>query len=163
MAIEQNRKKSNHPKPMSIRALVFWTGLFGGVFWSGLGFLAYAFNFTDITPNIILESWVLGDWKYGWLGIVISLILFGIISIGVAYIYYGALKRLNGIWPGMIYGIALYFIVFIVLNPLFPGMGPINEFSRDTIITSICLYTIYGLFIGYSISYEYNNQRLTKE
>lgn len=53
------------------------------------------------------------------------------------------------------YGIVLFFIVFFILNPLFPGIKPFTELKRDTVITSICLYIVYGIFIGYSISYEY--------
>jgi hypothetical protein len=163
MAVDESEKKSKYPQPMSIIALVFWTGLFGGVFWSGLGYLAYAFNFIEISPSIILESWTVGAWKTGWLGIIISLVLIGIFSVGAAFLYYLILKRFNGFWVGIIYGIVLFLLVFIVLNPLLPSMGPFKELSRDTIITCICLYIVYGLFIGYSISYEHQNHMLAKE
>jgi zinc transporter ZupT len=163
MAFDESEKKSKYPQPMSIIALVFWTGLFGGIFWSGLGYLAYAFNFIEISPGIILESWTVGAWKTGWLGIIISLVLIGIFSVGAAFLYYLVLKRFNGFWLGIIYGIVLFFLVFIVLNPLLPSMGSFNELSRDTIITCICLYIVYGLFIGYSISYEHQNHMLVKE
>jgi hypothetical protein len=163
MAIEKNEKKSHYPKSMSIITLVFWTGLFGGMFWSAIGYLAYWFSFTEIHPNVILEPWAVGDWKKEWLGTVISIILIGIFSVGAAFLYYAVLKRFNGIWPGIGYGIVIFLLVFFVLNPLFPGIGPFTELSRDTIITSLCLYIIYGLFVGYSISYEYQNQRLVLE
>jgi hypothetical protein len=45
--------------------------------------------------------------------------------------------------------------VYLVLNPIFSEMKPFLDLSRDTVITSICLYLVYGLFIGYSINYEY--------
>jgi polyferredoxin len=162
-AMDKRQKKKDYPQPMSVKTLVFWTGLFGGVFWSAMGYFAYVFNFTEIKPNVILESWALGDWKRGWLGTVISIILIGVFSVGAAYLYYAVLKRLNGIWTGISYGIVLFFLVFIVLNPLFPSMGPLNELSRDTIITCICLYIVYGLFIGYSINYEYESHQQAKK
>jgi hypothetical protein len=163
MAMDESEKKSKYPQPMSLKSLVFWTGLFGGIFWSAMGYLAYAFNFSEINPGIILESWTVGDWKKGWVGIVVSMILMGIFSVGASYLYYFILKRLNGFWLGMIYGIVLFMLIFIVLNPLFPSMGPFNELSRDTIITSICLFIAYGLFIGYSISYEHQNHEQEKK
>jgi hypothetical protein len=163
MAFDENEKKSKYPRPMSIIGVVFWTGLFGGIFWSALGYLAYAFNFAEINPGFILDSWTVGTWKKGWLGVIISLILIGIISVGISFLYYLVLKRFNGFWVGIVYGIVLFLVVFIVLNPLFPSMGPFNELSRDTIITSVCLYIIYGLFIGYSISYEHQTHKLAKE
>jgi hypothetical protein len=148
-------EKSNYPKPMSFVTVVFWTGLFGGLFWGTIGFFAYYFNFTEIRPNIILGPWALGDWKNEWLGTVISIILLGILSVGAAFVYSIALKKFNGIWSGLGYGIALFIIVYLVLNPIFSEMKPFLDLSRDTVITSICLYLVYGLFIGYSINYEY--------
>ncbi|MEH6995576.1 YqhR family membrane protein [Neobacillus drentensis] len=148
-------EKSDYPKPMSFVTVVFWTGLFGGLFWGTIGFFAYYFNFTEIRPNIILGPWALGDWKNEWLGTVISIILLGILSVGAAFVYSIALKKFNGIWLGLGYGMALFLIVYLVLNPIFSEMKPFLDLSRDTIITSICLYLVYGLFIGYSINYEY--------
>jgi hypothetical protein len=162
MLNEQQQK--NYPKPMPFLLMVFWTGLFGGFFWGLVGYVAYFFNFTDISPNVILEPWALGDWKYGWLGKVISLIFLAIISVAVAYLYYAALRKLKGMWFGLGFGIILFLVVFFVLNPIFPGIKPLFDLNRDTIITSVCLYMLYGIFIGYSINYEYElNKEQDKE
>ncbi|OIK11750.1 hypothetical protein BIV60_17680 [Bacillus sp. MUM 116] len=155
-----DHKAKTYPKPMPIRALVFWTGLFGGLFWSAIGWLGYYFNFTEIRPNVILEPWALGNWKYGWVGTLISIIIFGVISVVAAFIYYAALRKFTGFWVGFGYGIVLFLLVFVVLNPLFPSIDPIVDLSRDTLITSICLYIVYGIFIGYSINYEYQNTEM---
>jgi hypothetical protein len=140
---------------MSFSVMVFWTGLFGGVFWGIIGYLAYYFNFTEIRPNVILEPLLLGDWKKGWAGIVLSIILIGVLSIIVAFVYYAVLRKFKGFWFGLGFGIMLFLLVFFILNPLFPGIKPLADLNRDTIITSICLYIVYGIFIGYSINYEY--------
>jgi len=161
MANEQ--QLNNYPKPMSFIMLVFWTGLFGGVFWGLIGYIAYFFNFTDVSPNVILEPWALGDWKYGWLGKVISLIFLGVVSIAVAFIYYAVLRKLKGFWFGLGYGIILFLLVFFVLNPIFPGIKPFTELNRDTIMTSICIYMLYGTFIGYSINYEYEISKVQEK
>lgn len=158
MEKQPNDKKHDYPKPMSLMTMVFWTGLFGGVFWSSIGYLAYLLSFTEIRPNVVLEPWALGDWKKEWLGTIISILLIGAFSIVAAYIYYATLKKLKGIWPGIGFGAAIFLLVFFVLNPLFPSIQSFMDLNRDTIITSICLYIIYGMFIGYSISYEFQNQ-----
>ncbi len=106
-ALINEHKMSEYPKPMSFLAIVFWTGLFGGSFGESVGYIAYLFNFTEIRPNVILEPWALGYWKNGWLGTVISFILMGVFSVGAAFIYYGALKKLKGIWFGLGYGLVL--------------------------------------------------------
>jgi hypothetical protein len=153
-------KKTNYPKPMSFVAMVFWTGLFGGLFWGAIGFFDYYFNFTEIRPNVILEPWALGNWKNEWIGTVISILFIGVFSIVAAFIYSLLLKNFKGIWMGLGYGIVLFLLVFFVLNAIFPGMKPLFDLSRDTIITSVCLYMIYGLFIGYSINYEYESTKV---
>ncbi|WP_042458302.1 YqhR family membrane protein [Neobacillus dielmonensis] len=153
-------KSHSYKKPMTFSAMVFWTGLFGGVFWSTIGYLCYFFHLTEVRPHIILETWFSGDWRYGWGGSLLSILLLGILSAGVSFIYYGLLKKFNGKWVGMAYGLVLFFIVFFVLNPLFPGIKPIVDLSRNTLMTSICLFVLYGLFIGYSIHYEYENKKL---
>ncbi|MDQ0197332.1 YqhR family membrane protein [Neobacillus ginsengisoli] len=152
--------KTDYPKPMSFVAMVFWTGLFGGLFWGTLGFFAYYLNFTDISPNVILEPFALGNWKNGWLGTVISILIMGIFSVPAAYIYYAVLKKFKGIWFGLGFGIVLFLLVFFVLNLFLPGIKPFFNLSPDTIITSICLYIVYGIFIGYSINYEYQNNKV---
>lgn len=162
--LTNGQKTSNYPKPMSFNTVVFWTGLFGGLFWGTIGFLAYYFNFTEVRPNVILEPWAFGNWKNEWLGTIISIILIGVVSLVAAFIYSLALKKFNGIWLGLGYGIILFLIVYVVLNPIFPGIKPFFDLGRDTVITTICLYLVYGLFIGYSINYEYEvNQTEDKE
>lgn len=150
---EQGRKK-----PMSFPMIVALTGLVGGILWGGIGYLAYVFNFSEIRPNIILEPWALGGWKEKGLGTAFSIVMIGFISIIAAFIYYFVLRKFKSIMVGIFFGIGLFLLVFFVLNPLFPGMPPLNELKRNTIVTSICLYILFGAFIGYSISYEEQQQ-----
>lgn len=153
--LEQNQKE----KPMSFLTMVVLTGLIGGILWSSFGYLAYVFHFTEVRPNVVLEPWALGEWKKGWLGTVISILFIGGISIIAALIYYASLRKIKSILAGMGFGIVIFLLVFFVLNPIFPGIEPIGELKRNTIITSICLYVLYGVFIGYSISYEFQEQQ----
>ena len=57
-------------------------------------------------------------------------------------------------WVGIAYGLLLFLLVFFIFNPIFPGIPSFNELKLNTLITSICLYALFGLFIGYTISYE---------
>jgi hypothetical protein len=157
--LEQNQKE----EPMSLIMKVIITGFFGGVFWSFLGYCAYTFNFTEISPNMILLPWAVGDWKYGRLGNYISIFLIGILSILVALVYYALFKNMKSIWAGVVYGVALWALIFYVLNPLFLNFHSVAELKRDTIITTICLYILYGVFVGYSISFEAAEHKRQKE
>lgn len=153
---ENNKAELNESnKPMSYMTLVLLTGLIGGIFWSFLGYLAYVLNLTEIHPNVVLDPWAAGTWKEKWIGTIISIIIIGMISIGSALIYYVLLRRFPSIWVGILYGLGIFLLVFYGLNPIMPGISPITELGRDTVITSICFYVLYGVFIGYTISYEY--------
>lgn len=152
--LEQNQ----HAKPLSPITTSVITGFFGGIFWGAVGLMAYYFNFTKIRPNTILEPWAIGDWKTSWIGTVISLLLIGVLGIVAALLYYFTLKKFQNFWVSVGYGIVLFAIVFFLLNPLFPNLDPITELDRNTIITMLCLYVLFGVFVGYSISYEYNEQ-----
>lgn len=154
MSEEKKLEQNQHEKPMSFITMVILTGLFGGIFWSSLAYFAYWISLTDIPQSVVLEPWALGDWKKGWLGVVMSILVIGLVSIGAALVYYAVLRRFKSIWVPIGYGVLLFALVFFVLNPIFPGIKPFNELSRNTIITSVCFYVLYGTFIGYSISYE---------
>lgn len=75
------------------------------------------------------------------------------------FLYRLVLQKINKIWAGVGFGLGLWLIVFYVLNPIFPGLKSVQNLDLNTIITSICLYVLYGTFIGYSISYEYAEQQ----
>ncbi|KAA9026263.1 YqhR family membrane protein [Niallia endozanthoxylica] len=163
MAKEKLAREEMKEKPMSFMTLVVLTGLIGGIFFACLAYLAYVFNFTEIPPRVILEPWALGDWKKRWLGTVIAIILIGVLSIVAALLYYATLRKFNNIWAGIAYGLVLFLLVFFVLNPIFPGIHPFNKIDLNTMVTSICLYALFGLFVGYTISYEENEINSSKK
>ncbi|HHY73077.1 MAG TPA: hypothetical protein GX497_07610 [Bacillus bacterium] len=149
-ALEQNKED----EPLSHLSKVVIIGFIGGVFWSLIGYLAYYFNFTEMGPSLILQPWAIGDWKYETTGHWIGIIVIGLLSIGVALVYNVFLKNTQKIWPSILFGVVLWLIVFYLLNPIFPKLESVREFRINTIITTICLYILYGVFVGYSISYD---------
>ncbi|GAA0345975.1 YqhR family membrane protein [Bacillus carboniphilus] len=157
--LEQNKKE----EPMSLVAMSAVIGLCGGLFWSLVGYLAYWFSFTEVSPRVVLEPIAVGDWKNSWLGVVISLGMLSVFSMGAALVYYVALKKFKRMWIGIAYGLLLFGVIFFILNPIFPSIKPIRDIDWYTWVTSACLYALYGLFIGYSISYEANEMRVEKE
>jgi hypothetical protein len=153
--LEQNKRE----EPMSFMTKVIVTGFVGGIFWSLIGYFAYAFSFTEISPNVVLQPWALGDWKKGWLGHIISLLLLGMFGIGAALIYAALLKKFTQFWIGIAYGIAIWGLVFFLLNPMFPSIKTVQELTLDTNITNLCLYILFGVFVGYSISFDFNEMQ----
>lgn len=157
--LEQNQ----HEEPMSFNGKVAVIGFFGGVFWSAIGYLAHFFNFTKISPNLVLSPWTVGEWEKGALGNVIGILLIGLLSILVAFLYSTLFKKINKMWPGFLLGILLWLIVFYIFNPIFPGLQSVSDLDRNTVMTTICLYLLYGVFVGYSISFDANELNQPKE
>lgn len=153
---EQSMEQNQRENRMSFISKVIVTGFIGGILWSCIGYVAYIFNFTQISPKIILQPWAKGKWQDNWQGFIFTILLIGVISIGAALIYYALCRKINSMWAGVLFGVALFFIIIFLFQPLFPDMKPMKKLSSQTIITSICLYMLYGLFVGYSISYEQN-------
>ncbi|MBD1378810.1 hypothetical protein IC621_01080 [Bacillus sp. IB182487] len=149
---EQNKQE----QPISFLGRVMVTGFFGGILWSLFGYIAYIFNFSEVSPNLLLQPFILGSWKDGTLGNFVSIVLIGVLGVGAAIAYYAVLKRFNKLWIGIGYGIALWGLVYFVLNPIFPDLKTVMELKRETIVTTVCLYILFGVFVGYSISFEYN-------
>lgn len=150
-------------EPMGYGATITAIGLFGGIFWGAIFQLFAFFNFTEIGPNFVIRTWIKADFAKGWVGAVLSLICLAVISLLFAYLYSALFRKIISYWLGVFYGIAIWALVFLVLRPLFPGMKTVMELSIDTIITTFCLFLLFGLFIGYSISFEYHEREIEKK
>ncbi|MFD1635905.1 YqhR family membrane protein [Evansella tamaricis] len=154
--MKQEQQKSE--ESMTFNSTVALIGVFGGLIWSLVGYLAFYLNFTRVGPALALMPWALGEWKHGWLGQLIGIVFISLVSIGAAFIYRLIFAKINKTWPGMLFGLVLWILIFGLFNPMFPELKPLTQLDLNTIITNICLYLIYGLFIGYSISYEYQER-----
>lgn len=136
-----------------IRSLM--TGLVGGFL---LGFswivLSY-FNFVEFSPRaILLFKWKSLQGVSVWLGSLITILLISIFSIIIAIIYYAMLKKINSIWIGVMFGLTVWFVIFVMIGFTFPHLK-LAKLQTETIITTLCIFLLYGTFIGYSISYDY--------
>ncbi|MFB5662013.1 YqhR family membrane protein [Alteribacillus sp. HJP-4] len=131
-------------------------GFFGGLFVSILSYVAHFFHFTKVGPAIAMDPWALAEWKSTYLGHIAGILFISIISLGLTLLVRAALQEIESIWPGLCFGLILWLIVFYLLHPVFPNLPPVERLGSATITTTICLFVLYGIFIGYSISYEYN-------
>jgi len=132
-----------------------FTGLIGGILFF-IGFvLSYYFNFVDqnITKLIPMQK-LTKLIPVTFLRILFQLSLTSIFSIIISLIYYTLLKRFTNIWFSVLFGLIL-FIMFFSLAILINKEIEITSFSIATYITIGSLFTLYGTFIGYSISFDY--------
>ncbi|MGO4887118.1 YqhR family membrane protein [Anaerobacillus sp. MEB173] len=155
MENEKKLEQNKTDEPMSFNARIASIGFFGGLFWSLMGYVAFFFNFMTIGPALVLMPWALGEWKHTYIGHLVGILVIGLLSILVAFIYRMLLAKVFSIWSGAFYGFVLWLVVFYLLNPIFPGLKSVPQLGTNTIITGVCLFVLYGVFIGYSISYDY--------
>lgn len=136
------------------------TGFVGGVFWGSVGMILYYFNFLEINPKMyLLKPWINVEWVNHFQGDILSLLITGLLSILVSLVYLLIFRKIHSIWVGFMYGIILWCIIFIILQPLFTNIKGILQFKKETIITSLSLFILYGTFIGYSIAYDYYERK----
>lgn len=159
MESERKIEQNNREEPLSVLTRSLTTGFIGGIVWGTLGIIMYFFNFSEVVPrSYLLRSWTTAEWTSGWLGHVTSVLMMGVISLLVAFIYHGLFKKVNSLWMGAVYGILLWFIVFYILQPVFPNVPNLVDLNSYTIVSTLCLFLLYGTFIGYSISFDYNDK-----
>ncbi|MGE7759294.1 YqhR family membrane protein [Peribacillus sp. NPDC097895] len=130
-------------------------GFVGGAAASLAGIIAHYVNFMEFSPKFILTSWSNMTWIDHWLGTVMTILVFGLISVGIALIYYSLFKRMKSIFSGIFFGVVCWLLLIFVLKPMFSDLPTVSKMSSNTIITSICIFILYGLFVGYSISYDH--------
>lgn len=160
---EQNTDNETYSSGLLIaRSIII--ALVGGTIWSAFFVFLYYFSFTEVAPKtFLLRPWLQTEWTDHWQGHLLSIFLSGMISIIPAMLYYILLKKIHSMWMGAGYGIILWCIVFLLLNPLLTTVKPILNLSIDTIITTLCVFILYGTFIGYSISFDYLEMKIKTE
>lgn len=130
-------------------------GLFGGLFWGAVHYVLFLFNFTKVGPSFVLLPWALPEWKHTYVGHLLGIVFISILSLGIAFLYRWLLKRWETIWVGALFGGMLWFFIFFILHPIFPSLESVPDMEKTTLITTLCLFVMYGVFIGYSVAYEY--------
>lgn len=157
----ENAEWNDTLKPINVFTKTLLAGATGGILWSILSVILYYFNFTEVAPkSFLLRPWFITAWADQWQGHLLSIILSGILSLIPAIIYYLLFRKFNTMWIGAAYGIGLWIVLFYMLQPLFPRTVPVTELSQETVVTTLCLFILYGVFIGYSISFDYHEMKI---
>lgn len=152
--MSKNKQIQSNQQSILKRSLL--TGFIGGILSGSFSIFMYYFNFSEVTPrSYVVTNWINNDWANGWIGDIMSIFIIGLLSIFVALIYYVLFKKIYAMWLGAFYGVLIWFFIFVIVQPLYSNMEKVTNLSQDTIISTLCLFLLYGIFIGYSISYDY--------
>lgn len=168
MTNDQNQQQNNsrevkQEKPISQIGNVFLIGFIGGLFWSAIGQLSHYFNFTEIGPAVVLGAWNRFSWTDGFIGIIIGILVCGLAGIVAAFLYYWLLRKQDQLLVSIIYGVVLWVLVHLVLVRFLPTMPVVQEMDFNTVVTTVCLYILFGVFVGVSISFDENERQRQEE
>ncbi|MGN7455909.1 YqhR family membrane protein [Paenibacillus pasadenensis] len=154
-ASRRSRRSRRVTNPWSYCAsLGFWAGLF----WGTIRWLLYTFKFTSVLPAFLADpffrrSFLVTGWGHGT-----GIAAFIVFSIVAAYLYKLLLGRFRGPWAGFFYGLLWWTLLFLAFGPLLGMMEPVTRIGWNSIFTEISLFIVWGMFIGYSIAFEFNDE-----
>ncbi|RUS48049.1 YqhR family membrane protein [Cohnella sp. AR92] len=133
-------------------------GFFAGVIWGLVRWLVVALNLTEVPQAFLADSWMprakLNTAYWHCAGFV----LFIAMSIAAAVLYWLLLGALRGPWPGVVFGGAWWCLLFLVIGPPTGMTESVRVIGWNSIVSELGLYLVWGLFIGYSIAFEFHDE-----
>ncbi|MGL4521189.1 MAG: YqhR family membrane protein [Bacilli bacterium] len=148
------------PKSSIIKKVLLLSLVGGFVIWL-LMLLLFLLQFIEFGPNLFLYAIPIGEWRYGFWGEIASLPLLMLCSMGLTFLYYMMFKTINSMWVGVLYGLVLFGLLYFFYFPIVEGGSLRFEREYSNYINMACVFLVYGLFIGYSISYEIFDSKKT--
>lgn len=152
--IFRNFDRTGVTKPLPF---ALYIGFFAGLLWSCIRMICYYCNFTAEPAAFLIRRWISHDELTTGFGQTIGCLSFILFSMLAATLYMWFFRYLEGPWPGLWYGLGWWGILF--------GLGPILGFTimqtgvgYALAITDFCLFVVWGLFIGYSIAFEFTDE-----
>lgn len=136
-----------------------YIGFFAGLFWGLVGWVMYYFGFTKVLPAFLVEPFFLKGYMHSWPGHFTGLAAFIVFSMTAAIIYSVAFQKLRGPWPGIGYGLGWWWVMFFFIAPFFDMTPSFSELSFNTHASEACRFVLWGVFIGYSITVEFTDER----
>lgn len=147
--------KRTNPVTFSLRL-----GFFAGLIWGAIHGFFYFMRFTTVIPGFLAEPFFKHEFLKTQPGYYIGWLFFTIFSIICAMLYTLLLRKLRGPWPGMLYGVWWWAIIYGVLSPFFTLAPSFQAMGWTSVISEFCLFLLWGLFIGYTVAIEYTEDRL---
>lgn len=141
----------------AVRGRMIGTGAMIGIFFYLLWYAVTFFNFTEYPiHSYIQKSISLYVDIPKWLEVMIVGGITAVLSIFLAILYYVSARKWFSIWVGILYGLVIALLHMGVIHPLFYG-DTLFLHSVDSTVTIVSMHILYGVSIGYSISFDYND------
>lgn len=135
-----------------------YIGFFAGVIWGAVRILEYYFGLTDLVPGFLVEYFFKHQFLTTKWGGVVGWAFFTLFSVAAGMLYALLLRKAKGPWIGLLYGHLWWIVLYLLIGPVTDMMPWVQKLGWKTIVTDLCLFALWGLFIGYSIAVEYTNE-----
>ncbi len=155
--MKQNKQRKKETTNSNKWRSALSIGLSGGVIWGMLSYAFYYLQFTDVGPSMYAKPILNQSYILKWQGHLIGLGFFIMYVLLASFLYAAIFIRFSSPWVGIGYGLAWWGIVFLVLNPLFDLTKSVKELGLNSNSVMLSIFILLGLFIGYSLSIEFNN------
>ncbi|MCM3747283.1 YqhR family membrane protein [Paenibacillus pasadenensis] len=133
-------------------------GFWAGLIWGLVHWLMYTFRFTPVLPGFLAEPFYQHSFLQTNWGHISGVLFFILFSIAAAFLYKILLGRSQGPWAGFIYGLLWWTLLFVAFGPLLGMTQPVNRMGWDGVLSELCLFAVWGVFIGYSIAFEFTDE-----
>lgn len=135
-----------------------YIGFYAGLIWALVRWCLYWLQFTNMLPTLLLKPFFTKQFMHSWIGHALGICVFILFSIVVSLIYAIFLSKRKGPWPGICYGIVWWVMVYVIVGPL-TMVQPLWKLDLNTILCDACIFPLWGVFIGYSITLEFTDIR----
>lgn len=153
---QENQKRSTLTNPVLYSIQI---GFFAGLIWGGFRWIFFVFQLTTVLPGYMAEPFYKHSFLLSNYGHLVGWGYFTLFSILATMLYTFALRKLKGPWPGIIYGVAWWAIIYGGIGPALFMIKPLTKMGWPSLTTEFCVFILWGLFIGYSVAMEYTDER----
>lgn len=147
-------KKETNPFTYSLHI-----GFFAGLIWGAVKLLEFAMRYTEIVPGFLIEPFFQHAYLVTYMGLALGYASFIGFSIVAALMYGLLLRKLRGPLPGLAYGVAWWAVIYLLVGPMTQMTPSVTLLDLNSLVTDLSLFLLWGLFIGYSIAVEFNDER----
>lgn len=141
----------------------FWfavqVGFYGALIFWFVRWIVHYFKFTEVNPGYLVSPFFSDDFLAGAAGYIVGFLSFLVISVIASLLYVLFASKMKGPWPGIGYGVLWFLILYMAIGMLFGLVPPLGVISWDSLWSDFTVYVFWGVFIGYTISFEYTDER----
>ncbi|MEX2415852.1 MAG: YqhR family membrane protein [Paenibacillaceae bacterium] len=136
-----------------------YIGFFAGIIWGFVRWMFYFFEFTKVSPAFLIEPFFRKEFMHSWIGHLSGIGAFILLSIVASILYAIILHKKKSPWLGIAYGMVWWVFIYVLIGPSIGMLPAVWSLDLNSILSDACVFTLWGVFIGYSIALEFTDVR----